>query len=172
MKPKLQTQFSLSHKPKCKLLSVPCITYFCKPFSLLTQKWCLLSKSQNNNNINNNNPKCWQSFTWHMGIVMTQIPCCVPSGEMPSDWCSCTNPHQPTGPVHWTICPAHLQTSGSSSMMVMVMMMMLSRGCKHYLYLPLMFNTKKFANGLTKNRGKILLIFAKLVENWTLNLRK
>jgi hypothetical protein len=21
----------------------------------------------------------------HMGIVMTQIPCCVPSGEMPTD---------------------------------------------------------------------------------------
>jgi hypothetical protein len=47
-------------------------------------------------------------------------------------------------------------------MMVMVMMM-LSRGCKHYLYLPLMFNTKEFAKGLAKNRGKILLIFAKLV---------
>jgi hypothetical protein len=54
--------------------------------------------------------------------------------------------------------------------MVMVMVMMLSRGCKHYLYLPLMFNTKEFAKGLAKNRGKILLIFAKLVENRTLNL--
>jgi hypothetical protein len=52
-------------------------------------------------------------------------------------------------------------------MMVMVMVMMLSRGCKHYLYLPVMFNTKEFAKGLAqkKNRGKILLIFAKLVEN-------
>jgi hypothetical protein len=50
-------------------------------------------------------------------------------------------------------------------MIVMVMVMMLSRGCKHCLHLSLMFKTKEFAKGLAKNRGKFLLIFAKLVEN-------
>jgi hypothetical protein len=42
--------------------------------------------------------------------------------------------------------------------------MMLSRGCKHYIYLLLMFNTKEFAKGLAKNRGKFLLITC-----WELN---